>query len=250
MNGISDWFLSNKLALNFSKTQNINFNLYNSEYEEVTVLVGRDTVNSVDNVKFLGIHIDSHLNWNFHISQLNNSLSKSIFAIRTIKQNTNLYVAKTVYFAYFHSLMQYGIEFWGTSVTAGSIFTTQKKAIRTIFNLKHRTSCRTYFKDSGIMTMINTYIFKISILIHKKQHELPRPSDRHEYNVRNQNINLPNYNYDRIRNGPLYSGIKIYNHLPIHMKMLTNNKFKKKIKNLLHQHVFYTLQEYFNTNFN
>jgi hypothetical protein len=45
---------------------------------------------------------------------------------------------------------------------------------------------------------------------------------------------------------PAYAGVKIYNHLPADIKDLACDikSFKKSIKNYLHEHSFYTVDEF------
>lgn len=249
MDGIADWFLANKLALNYSKTQSIIFQLYGNA-QDINICVNQQQdICSTDSTKFLGIYIDNRLDWSEHITQLNIKLSKAVFAIYTIKQNINFAVAKQVYFAYFNSILQYGIEFWGLAIDATKTFIIQKRAIRILCGLQSRDSCRTVFKDEKIFTLTNLYIYKVSLLINKNHNLLLRPSDIHKYPTRKQEIIPPKYNYNRTRKGPLYTGIKIYNHLPQNFKLFSSRKFKIELKKLLHQHAFYNLDEYFQTTF-
>jgi hypothetical protein len=45
---------------------------------------------------------------------------------------------------------------------------------------------------------------------------------------------------------PTYAGVKIYNHLPADIKDLAWDvkSFKKALKNYLHEHSFYTVNEF------
>jgi hypothetical protein len=54
---------------------------------------------------------------------------------------------KLVYFAYFHSIMSYGIIFWGNSTDSKKLFYIQKKIIRITAGTKRRASCRELFKN-------------------------------------------------------------------------------------------------------
>ena len=57
------------------------------------------TLENVDKIKYLGVILDSQLNWSNHIFHLSNKISRSIGCIRRIKyvlsskQLTNLYYA-------------------------------------------------------------------------------------------------------------------------------------------------------------
>jgi hypothetical protein len=42
---------------------------------------------------------------------------------------SNINTVKSIYYVYFHSIIKYGIIFWGNSSNNGNIFTSQKKKI-------------------------------------------------------------------------------------------------------------------------
>jgi hypothetical protein len=66
-----------------------------------------------------------------------------------------------IYYAYFHSLMRYGIVFWGNSSEAKKIFLLQKKAIRIMMGMKRSESCRPVFKELTILTLAFQYILSL-----------------------------------------------------------------------------------------
>jgi hypothetical protein len=47
-----------------------------------------------------------------------------------------------IYYAYFHSVMEFGIPFWGVSVDSKKIFLQQKRAVRIMTGSLSRASCR------------------------------------------------------------------------------------------------------------
>lgn len=243
---VSDWFAANKLVLNMSKTFNILFQP-NKKLHQTVISTNIGEVTPTSSTKFLGLHIDQQLNWKTHITELNIKLSRAVFAINTIRQNIGFSVGKTVYYAYFYSLMQYGIEFWGNSVNSQSTFLIQKKAIRALCGLKSRDSCRDYFKELEIFTLTNLYIYKISIITFTEQNNLYTHSDVHDHDTRGKNVYVvPSYNLDVNRKGPVYVGIKIFNHLPeIIRRTPSVNIFKKKLKKMLKSRIYYTLDEFF-----
>jgi hypothetical protein len=53
---------------------------------------------------------------------------------------------KLVYFAYFHSIMSYGVIFWENSTNSKRVFNIQNKIIRIMAGVKRRVSCRELFK--------------------------------------------------------------------------------------------------------
>jgi hypothetical protein len=88
----------------------------------------------------------------------------------------NTEVLKSIYFAYFHSVMKYGIIFGGNSSYSENIFTLQKKIIRPIPGVKPRNSSRNLFKWLEILTLQCEHIFFLMIFIVKNKEFFPTNS--------------------------------------------------------------------------
>ncbi len=74
----SDWFKTNGFLLNEDKTQNIIFNLR-------PFGASTNPNNYTNEVKFLGIFLDSNLTWGPHIDYVSSRLSRVIFLIQRLK---------------------------------------------------------------------------------------------------------------------------------------------------------------------
>lgn len=207
----------------------------------------RGDIKSVSCIKFLGMHVDDKLSWKSHILEINKKLSSAVFAIMSIRKNVGFQAAKTVYFAYFYSILQYGVEFWGNLPASQSTFLIQKKAIRALCCLSRLESCKQYFKDLGLFTLTDLYIYRISLIVYNNKHSLTTSSDIHAHYTRfNYTYRTPHYNFNVNRNGPAYMGIRVFNHLPLLLQRATNIKtFKLQLKNLLLLHNFYDLDNFF-----
>ena len=61
------------------------------------------------------------------------------------------------------------------------------------------------------------------------------------------NLYLPQANLTIYQKGTFYSGINIFNNLPLQIKKVADKqkKFKTALKNFLHTYSFYSIQEYF-----
>ncbi len=57
--------------------------------------------------KLLGIHLDEHLNFNYHTNFLCNKLSRYLFCIRRAKNILTPTALKTLYFAFIQSHLNY-----------------------------------------------------------------------------------------------------------------------------------------------
>ena len=89
-------------------------------------------ISRIHSTKFLGLVIDDNLSWHCHIDQMIPKLNKATYVIRILKPLLSLEALKTVYFATVHSIISYGIIFWGISTNSKIIFKTQKRIIRII----------------------------------------------------------------------------------------------------------------------
>jgi hypothetical protein len=100
------------------------------------------------NTKFLGLIVDNTLSWKPHIDHFINKLSTACYVIRSVKPYVNTNVRIMIYHSLFHSVMNYGIIFWGNSSHNTQVFKMQKKAIRIIMGCGNRESCTIVFQGT------------------------------------------------------------------------------------------------------
>jgi len=63
--------------------------------------------------KFLGLIIDETLSWNQHIDQVATKLCSVCYALRNLKHAVPQSTLRTIYYAYTHPTLSYGIICWG-----------------------------------------------------------------------------------------------------------------------------------------
>ena len=157
-------------------------------------------------------------------------------------------VLRTVYFSYFHSVMSYGVIFWGNSHLSNNIFRIQKRIIRIITNKGKRDSCQNLYKQLQILTFPSQYIFSLLLFVAKYTDLFLSISEIHDIITRfNYNLHLPSTNLTLVQKGVFYSGSRIYNHLPTHIKNLSKDfkQFKSKLKAFLLEHTCYSLEQFY-----
>jgi hypothetical protein len=113
----------------------------------------------IDHTKFLGVWLDKNLKWCTHTQQLANKLCKICFALRIISRVNGLETVRTLYYAYFQSMLIYGLIFWVNSGEAKVVFKLQKRAIRTMMQIPKTVSCKQYFKSLCILPLPCLYIY-------------------------------------------------------------------------------------------
>jgi hypothetical protein len=80
------------------------------------------------NKKFLGLQTDNHINWKNHIEQMIQKLSRVYYATRLLDHISNSKNLKSIYYAYCHSIIKYGIFFGGTLPTVGRFSLYQRQS--------------------------------------------------------------------------------------------------------------------------
>jgi hypothetical protein len=110
---ISEWFHLNFLSLNISKTYFIQFSSKNLNDSDINITYENSYISKVKDINFLCININNTLSWKTHIDKILPTLSSARFAMRTVKPSMSPQMLKEIYFAHFHSIISYGIIFWG-----------------------------------------------------------------------------------------------------------------------------------------
>ncbi|KAL1448040.1 hypothetical protein WDU94_013976 [Cyamophila willieti] len=241
LSDIQGWFTANGLILNASKTTYLYFNPYQSQPLS-SVTSSNLTVSPSQEIKFLGVVLDDKLKWKSHCEALKSRLSSAIFAIHSIRKSVDSRPALLSYFAYFHSLLSFGIVYWGFSSYASSIFLLQKRALRAVYGLRRDFSCRDLFRNNNVLTLYGQLAMDTCTLIHNLRHTLKKHSDVHGYGTRNRN-NLVISRETKFQKSYLHAGIKIYNALPPNFKALNIEQFKPALKQTLLERSPYSIEE-------
>lgn len=242
---VQNWFTANNLVLNEKKTKCIRFSLPNVKSSDCDIVLNGEKLEFINETVFLGITLDDRLQWGPHITSLIGRLSSAAYAVRKIRQLTDVDTARLVYFSYFHSIMSYGILLWGRAADMESVFVLQKRAVRAIYNLSRRESLRELFKQINIMTVPCQYIYENIMYVRKNLHLFAKLSDRHNYNTRNRNkIAQPQFRLSKVHTSFMGYCVKCYNKIPCDILQLNEKKFKTHIKNILCKQAYYKLDDY------
>lgn len=198
---------------------------------------------------FLGITMDSGLSWSNHIDNLCLKLNKSLFSLRYLSEFLNMNTLKIVYYGYFVSLLNYGIIFWGAASMSSvcRVFKLQKKAIRLIYGVRSRESCREVFLRERLMTLPSLFIYSVSVYTYRNPHLFS--TGTHHYTTRNKNnLLIPIHHSNKFRKSIEYLGPTILNNLPNTIKICNSlNIFQKHLKTFLISKVFYSVDEFFSS---
>ena len=198
---LDDWLKANKLSLNVNKTSYILFKPkgHKVQHDLFSLKIGDDTIHISKKTKFLGIYVDENLIWDHHIEQLSNKISRNLYFIRSAKNQLTKLSIRTLYYAYIHSILNYGILLWGPmgkKEKLKRLIIQQKKVLRVIEGCKYNDSTAGLFKKWNILKLediCNLEMGKFCYEFYKD--ELPVPVKKlllpnsvvHEYNTRSKN---------------------------------------------------------------
>jgi hypothetical protein len=139
----------------------------NNHEMNIHISYGNKLITNTHSTNFLGLIIDSTLSWKNHIDKLMSKLSSACYAIRAVKSLMTQESLRIIYFSCFHSVMTYGIIFWGNFSYCSNIFKIGKRIIRILTNSRSRVSCQELFKKLKILPLPSQYIFSLLLFVTK-----------------------------------------------------------------------------------
>jgi len=169
LTSLNQWFDINQLVLHITKTKVIKFTPTTTANVPLDIYYKDNVLDEVKSTKVLGMHIDNHVNWKNHVEQILPKLGAACFLIRNLIHPSNLDITRMVYFAYSHSVLQYGMIFWGNATYAHHVFKPQKRVVRVMSGVGPRSSCRNLFRKLNILPIACQYILSLKLFIVDKR---------------------------------------------------------------------------------
>lgn len=240
-----NWFRRNDMKLNINKTQIMQFSYFKTNLQ---LSYQNDTLTTCQSSKFLGLHIDSQLNWKDHVEHLASKLSSFCYALRVISRTINIEAALSAYYAYVYSRIKYGVIFWGCSVESERIFKLQKSCLRSIFGLQSRDSCRNIFKNYNVLTLPAVYVLECVVFVRENYVLFQDQEHIHVYNTRGSrsgHLLPPQTTKSLISKSVVTQPVKIYNHLSNDFKQRDTMTLSKVLRKYLQSNILYDVKDFF-----
>jgi hypothetical protein len=137
--------------------------------------------------------------------------------------------------------------FGGTRQHSSIIFILQKKAIRIMEGCGNRVSCRNLFKKLEILPLTSQYMLSLlKFVVQKKNFFLTNNESHNIYTKQRNNLYLPQANLTIYQKGAYYLGMKIFNNLPMEIKVVADKqkKFKRELKKFVYTCTFYAMEAF------
>ena len=246
---ISDYFKANKLKLNAKKTKLVCFRKKSQsiDLKNISVYLDGEKLEFEEETVFLGITIDSHLDWGNHCQKVANRISLNCGVLNRVKKQLPPASLKTLYSSLILPHLQYGLAAWGgcSSQAKKRITMIQKRAIRTICKAYHTSHTEPRMRQLGLLklddlykqqclTFINDSINKRGPISVANMIVTERESTTH--NLRNHHsdpncLRVPLAKSRYISNSFSFKGPQMWNQLPNDLKVIERKSlFKIRLK--------------------
>ena len=173
---LTQYFRKNLLALHPKKTQFMVFSSKKIDPTNIRIVIDNNDVpiddalynpqlviplsaindrSEVPAIKFLGVYIDTNLNFKYHVKQVANKISKALYFIRTAKSFLTLPALKSLYYALIHCHLIYALPIWSCTQLSNlnCLILLQKKAIRLVTLSKYNDHTEPLFKKTEILPL-------------------------------------------------------------------------------------------------
>ena len=174
-------------------------------YFDINTTHGNNHISKANHIKFWGLYINDILTWNTHIDNILPKLCSACFAMRSVKPYLSQQMLPKIYYSYFHSIMSYGIIFWGQSANSIKVFRLQKRILRIMMGCKNRDSCTKLFISLKILPLPSQYIFCLLLFVVKNRELFSTNEEIHPFGTRqHHNLHQPSANLTKYQTGVYY----------------------------------------------
>lgn len=246
------WCNKNRLMINFSKTAIIEYHNQRKVPFNFSFTFNNITFEGSKSVKFLGTNFDCNMSWDTHVNSVCHKMNQCFYLLTVLKSMLDRDTLLQVYYSYAYSAMAYNIVVWGQAQQIQRVFILQKRIIRLIFDLPFQTSCRETFSKNKILTTTSIYLLKLLNYMFVHQTKFIKNSAFHSYDTRyKDNLSVIKVAHTFCQKSPNNAGIKYFNKLPNDIKNSKSQAiFVGRLKKMLADNCFYTLNEFENYLFN
>lgn len=244
---LNDYFNNNKLTINSNKTKYMHFHNSRKKVEATPNVVSKTSiVERVEEFKYLGLYLDSHITWKSHIKHLSSKICAVIGMMHQIRHFMPRPIMLQIYFALVHSHISYLTGIWGaaSSKYVKSIQILQNRALKIIFNLPrlHPTINLYVNHAKTVLPVMGLHDISIIMYVHKSLRNntlknMSFKSSDHGKNTRNEHkLKKDNVKSTYGLKKLSYMGPKLYNEVPtaVQNESIPMN-FKKRLKEYLLQ---------------
>ena len=252
LSNLHNWCAANKLIINPSKSSCLIIPPNSKSLaldSKLTLSLNNTRIEIVDECKYLGVTLDTKLNFHPHIKSIEHKLSRATGIISKLRSTLPKKALTHLYYAFVHPQLLYGLPVWGSTYKTylSKLCVLQNKAIKSICGAKYFDKSSIYYSQLNILKLPDLFKFETAKLVHQYfSNHLPSPlsnlfiknsqiSSRTTRSSCREKMTLytPLYSSSKLQRCIKYQGVKIWNSIPQNYKHLNFYAFKKKFKKFL-----------------
>ena len=171
LEGVHSWLKANRLTLNINKTKYMLFSKRKNNLPgEINLQINNNDIQSVTEFNFLGLYLNSKLNWDTHINVIGKKISRAVGIIKKLQLIFPQKILISLYNTLLLPHINYCLLSWGSSNAAESIFLQQKKAIRAISSASHNAHTEPLFKIFNILKLNDIFNYRLLTFYYNLRH--------------------------------------------------------------------------------
>ena len=195
------WLNANKISLNIGKTELVLFKPSKKKLDnDLKIKLNGKRLYPTSSVKYLGINIDSNLNWKEHMNAIVIKLNRANSILSKLRHFVQSSTLKSIYHAIFDSHFNYASIVWAQGVNfQNRLFLLQKKAIRIMSFSDRIAHTDPLFYNSKIIKLPDKILIENCYFISKYFFNLLPPlfhdwfdfsSTFHSHNLRSSDLGI------------------------------------------------------------
>ena len=119
-------------------------------------------------IKYLGVLIDQHLSWKYHIDSVVTKISKNVGLIAKLRHSVPRPIILNIYKSLVHPYLTYGLAAWGQACKTylNKILILQKRALRLLYFTDWHEHAIPLFLDANVLRITFLYYESVSTLMY------------------------------------------------------------------------------------
>ena len=205
------------------------------------IFMDNKSLKKVNEAKFLGMIIDSQLNFRAHVNDVKLKVSKLTGVIFKIRDFMSVDSLKLIYSSLIYPYFLYGTAIWGGcyETDLDSLFITQKKLIRIMTYSSRFAHTTPLFQNLRLLKLKDIIRLQTNIFVFNAMYMFSsncgfQYTPQYVSSRRPGTLRIPLCRTSHAQRSVTYRGTSCWNDLPNDIRTITSrNNFKLKIKGLL-----------------
>ena len=197
------------------------------------MLFDGEVIGVVPHGKFLGLIIDSNLNFNDHIIHICKKVSKSVGIFHKLGCDLPQYVLINLYYAFVYPYLLYCNIVWGGTYSAclSPLRVLQKRIVRLIAGAHYVAHTDPLFFRLRILKLDDLYRYSLALYMYRHRQSFAQ-LHTDSYLIRNRESIAPQYQRLSVaQRSVYYMGPRVWNSLPEHIRNVQRlSGFKREVK--------------------